>query len=180
MSTTEKAYTLEAYDKVTPATVYTRDTVLQGEIVTREQVRVSTWLRTPGLGEFVSIYHGSAIVFPGAGSPRIVRFAEHHLPLGAVVAMHITPPETDPVDYDPTEQNRKMMPATALVGPFRIDGSLRVPSHMTLARLLENMRETVIPIYDAVVACAEPSVPPVRVTMTLVRPSACAFAAGPA
>jgi hypothetical protein len=51
------------------------------------------------------------------------------------------PPHQDPVDYDPNEPNRMMVPVSAMVGSFRFDGMLRMSTQSNLFTFLEVIKE---------------------------------------
>lgn len=172
-----KPYTLEQGDKATSVAVYTSHSLLIGEVVTRESVRVSTWLRTLGLPDYSGLYNATMLRFLGTGEPQVLRLTELHFPLAQVIAIHLAPPGADQVDYDPTEQNRKFEPVSALAGPFRFDGNLRLPGHLTFARQMELLRETFTMLYDVSVSSAYQPMGVVQTSMVLLRSSAFTFAA---
>ncbi|MBI5505176.1 MAG: hypothetical protein HY899_10275 [Deltaproteobacteria bacterium] len=172
-----KPYTLEPGDKVTAVAVYTAQSLLIGELVTREAVRVSTWLRTLGLPDYAALYGVTMLRFLGTGEPQVLRLPELYFPMGQVIALHLAPPATDPLDYDPTEQNRKFELVSALAGPFRFDGSLRMPGHLTLTRQMELLRDPFTMLYDVAVSSAFQPMGVVQTSMVLLRPSAFTFAA---
>lgn len=172
-----KPYTLEPGDKITAVAVYMSQSLLIGELVTREAVRVSTWLRTLGLPDYAALYGVTMLRFLGTGEPQVLRFPEVYMPLSQVIAVHLAPPGTDEMDYDPNEQNRKFEPVSAMAGPFRFDGSLRIPGHVTLARQMELHREPFTMLYDVAVSSAFQPMGVVQTSMVLLRPSAFTFAA---
>jgi hypothetical protein len=170
-----KPYHLEPHDKVTQVTLYTTHMAIRGEIVTRSAVRVSNWLRLPGLPAYAPVYCATARFFPGAGNSYGRDFLEFHVPLDSIIAMHMTPPICDPVDYDPLEKNRKMEPVTVMTGPFLLSGLLRMPTQQRISQLLENMRDPFMMLFDTEVACVDGSIGVTRTPIILVRPSACCF-----
>ncbi len=172
-----KPYTLELGDKVTHVAVYMPQTLILGELVTREAVRVSTWMRTPGLADFAGLYSVTMLRFLGTGEPQVLRFAEIYIPVSQVIALHLTPPAADAVDYDENERNRKFEPISAMTGPFRFDGSLRMPSHQSMARQMEIYREPFSMLYDVAVSSAYQPMGVVKCSMVLIRPSVFTLAA---
>lgn len=173
-----ESFILEPGDKTSSVTVYTSSSVLRATIVTREVVRASNWLRTPGLPEFAGFYDVTMTRALGTGEPEILELQEIHLPIAHLFALHLTPPEEDPVEYDQNELNRKMEPVTAMAGPFRFQGALRMPGHLTVAKQMALMREAFITLYDVTVISALSPGKPVKARMVLLRPSACSFVPG--
>lgn len=172
-----RPYTLEPGDKATAVAVYTMHSLMIGEIITREAVRVSTWLRAMGLPDYATLYGVTMLRFLGTGEPQVVRFPELHFPLAQVVALHLAPPGADPLDYDTSEQNRKLEPVTALAGPFRFDGLIRIPAHVTLTRQMEIMRDPFAMLYDVSVSSAFQPMGVVQTSMALIRPNCFTIAA---
>lgn len=173
-----ESYILEPGDKASSVTAYTLTSVIRGKIITREVVRASNWLRTPGLADFAGIYDLKMTRALGTGAPEVLELNELHVPIAQFLALHLTPPDEDPVEYDPNEQNRKMEPVTAIAGPFRFQGTLRMPGHLTVAKQMGLMREPFIQLYDVTVISALSPDKPVKVRMVLLRPNACSFVPG--
>ncbi|MDD5369605.1 MAG: hypothetical protein PHQ40_10995 [Anaerolineaceae bacterium] len=142
---------LAADEKATPVMVYTDSFLYWGDVVTKEMIRVSTWLRTNAAPDNLCLYGGMALLPGAANSMKPVVFPEIHIPIQRVLAFHIMPPVTEPIDKDPLEKNRKMEPVSAMVGQFRMDGFVRMASQIDLNKYLEVTRETYLTIYDATI-----------------------------
>ena len=74
------------------------------------------------------------------------------------------------MDYDPNEPQRKMLPTTALIGPFRFDGFLRMSTHTNLERFLDVSKEAFTSMYDLVIT--QPTIPSmgaIKVPIALIR-----------
>ncbi|MFZ6027212.1 MAG: hypothetical protein ACOYYS_05805 [Chloroflexota bacterium] len=173
--TLAKAYELERDEKLTPVFVYTDNLFVRGEVITKESMRVSTWLRTAAMPEYVHLLKAQALIF-GAGTPLSASFHEMLIPTAHVLAFHLQPPAKDPIDYDETEQNRKMEPATLLIGTFRIFGHVRMAAQLDLAKNLDVNRSMFMSFYDAEISnptLANMGV--IRVPMLLVRPAGVNF-----
>lgn len=169
-------YNLEPGDKVTPVSLYLAQSVISGDFVSREVMRVSTWLRTPGLPEFWSIF-GATMVRAGGGAVETLKLDEAYFPVGQVLAMHIVPPAAEKLDVDPTELNRVLVPVSLVAGHIRIDGALRMPGHLTLGKQMGVMREPFTMVHEATVTSSlQPGVA-TQVPAVLVRGSAFVFAA---
>jgi hypothetical protein len=168
-------YHLEPGDKATAVTLYTAQSVLRGDLVTREMVRVSTWLRTPGLPEYAGLYNVTMARASGAGEAQVLELDEYHQPVPHIIALHLTPPKEEPVEHDPMEQNRKMVPVSAIGGPFRIDALMRMPQHMTLTKQMTLLRDPFISLYDANVVSTLEAGRETKVSMIVLRPGAFGF-----
>lgn len=168
-------YQLEQGDKATDITAYTVQAMIRGDLVTREAIRVSTWLRTPGLPDYASMYNAKVLRAVGTGEAQFLEFDEFHTPVAPIIALHMTPPNEDPIEHDPSEQNRKMVPITAIAGPFRFDGSWRMPQHLTVSKQMALLRDPFISLYDVTVVSALEPERETKVAMVVMRPGAFSF-----
>jgi hypothetical protein len=168
-------YHLEPGDKATDVTAYTLTSQIRGDLVTRDAIRVSTWLRTPGLPDYATMYEAKVLRALGTGEPQFLEFDEFHTPVGPIVALHMTPPNEDAIQHDPSEMNRKMVPLTAIAGPFRFDGSLRMPQHLTVAKQMTLLRDPFITLFDVTVLSALEPEKETRVAMVVLRPNQFSF-----
>ncbi len=163
-------YKIDPGEKVTSVMAYTNDHLVWGDFLTKEAIHVSIWLRTPGIPIHILLRDAYVVMFGGSATPKPLRYPELFLPTSQIIGFHIRPPARDPLDYDPTEPNRKMEPVTALVGWFRFNGLIRMVTQTTVERYLEVARETFIPLYD--VEVSQPSFPTmssIRIPFALVR-----------
>lgn len=170
-----KAYVLDRDEKLTPVFVYTSNMFVRGEVVTKESMRVSTWLRTAAMPEYVHLLKAQVLLFGGA-TPLSANYHELLIPTSYVLAFHMQPPAKDPIDYDETEQNRKMEPATVLVGTFRIFGHVRMAAQLDITKNLDVNRSMFMSFYDAEISnpiLANMGV--IRVPMLLIRPAGVSF-----
>lgn len=170
-------YTLSDEDKATPVMIYTANSLLVGEVVTKKVIRVSTWMRTPMVPQYINIYNAQLIELSSKSNPRSSSFSELFLPAHQVIAFHMRPPESDPLDYDPDEPMRKMEPVTALIGPFRFDGRVRMSTQTNLESYLDVIKEDFTSIYD--IQVISPNVPtwkPFDVPFALLRRDRVVFA----
>jgi hypothetical protein len=176
MDNTNKPYTLNNEDKATQVMIYTHSSLLVGEVVTKSVIRVSTWLRTPMVPQFMTVYSAQILDLTAGGNPRSLSFRELFLPSMLINAFHIRPPLSDPADYDPNEPMRKMEPVTVLVGSFRFDGNVRISSKTNLESYLDVIKEDFTSIYDIQVTPLNiPAMKPYRVPFALLRKDAVIF-----
>ena len=126
-------YTLTADDKAAGIMVYTASGLSWGSVVVKNQIRVSTWLRTNSAPEIICLYNARSLSISGGSQPKVLSFRELYIPITQIIAYHLRPPAADPLDFDPTEPNRKMEPVSVIVGHFKFDGRMRIASRISLA-----------------------------------------------
>jgi hypothetical protein len=170
-------YTLGPDEKTTPVMVYTHNSLVRGEVISRQNIRISVWLRTEGAPEYLHMLKPQ-FIFLNSGGAKAMTFAETYLPTAQVIAFHMSPPAKDPVDYDESEKNRVMLPISVVVGTFIFNGTLRVSTQVDFGTsIINNARISWLSIYD--VKISNPNLPQmgeIAVPMVVVRPSQVNFA----
>ncbi len=68
-----------------------------------------------------------------------------------------------------------MEPISAIAGPFRFDGLLRMPEQLTLDKQMGILRDPFLMLYEVAVSSALEPQKKVEVPMVLIRPSEFAF-----
>lgn len=169
-------YILRPDEKTTPVMLYTHDTLVRGDVVSKQNVlRMNIWLRTDGAPKYMHVLKPQVIVFGGA-PVRPLLFSEIYFPTSQLIAFHTLPPTDEPLDYDPDEANRVMQDVKALVGTFVVKGKLRISSQTELGTSLEVARSAWMSIYDAEIANPYlPQMPVLQTPMMLVNPEQVAF-----
>ena len=168
--------TLSPDEKSTMVMVYTQNMLAHGELITKQGVRVSIWLRTQGVPEFIHLFKPAVLHF-GSGGIKTLNYSEIYVPASTVIALHIAPPASDPLDYAADEKNRIMVPVTALVGTFQFKGELRISSLSDRTTSIEQAHSTWMSIYNAVVINhSMPQMQPIHVPMILINPKQVNFA----
>ncbi len=168
-------YVLRPDEKTTPVMLYTHDTVVRGEAVSKQNIRVNIWLRTDGAPKYMHLLKPQVIVFGGA-PVRPLTFAEIFFPTSQLIAFHTLPPTDEPLDYDPDEANRVMQEVEVVVGTFVVKGKIRISAQTELATSLEVARVSWMSVYEAEIANPYlPQMPPLRAPMMLVNPERVAF-----
>ena len=147
-STVTPPYTLQDDEKAVQVMVYTQATLYWGEVVLKNIIRASTWLRTNSAPDRVTLYNVKALSILTPTPPRPSVYTELNVAVTQILAWHMAPPNNDPLDYDSTEPNRKMEPVTLLVTTFRMDGTLRLSSRSSMGKFLEVTRENFTGLYD--------------------------------
>ncbi|MBV6393522.1 MAG: hypothetical protein KPEEDBHJ_02764 [Anaerolineales bacterium] len=157
-------------EKASTVIIYTPTMLIRGDIILRENMRVSIWLRTQGVPNFIHLYKVSIIQLAGS-PPRNYSKEEAFIPTPEIIGFHLAPPAHDPPDYDSSELNRRMQPAQIVAGSFEIKSSLRVSTAADFATSLDVMNTSWLSLYDAEIA--NPYVPQLNmsVPMLLVRPN---------
>ncbi|MCE9646127.1 MAG: hypothetical protein K8S20_09030 [Chloroflexi bacterium] len=160
---------LASDEKTAMVMVYTHNALIRGEVVIKETLRVSIWLRTQGVPNFIHLHKPQVILFGGT-PPKTLGYSELFVPTVDVVGFHIAPPEHDPLDYDATEVNRMMQPVDMMVGYFLLKGKIRMSTQTDVATNLDVSRAAWMSIYEADIT--NPYLPQfnIHVPMLLVNP----------
>ena len=165
---------LTAEEKIAVVMVYTSNMLVRGEVIARENARVSIWLRTQGVPNYIHLFKPQVISFSG-GAPKTFSFSEIFVPTVQVAAFHLAPPDQDPLDYDGGELNRAMQPLDVMVGTFILKGKIRISTQTDIGTSLDVMRASWMSVYESEIV--NPSLPQfhVSVPMLLVNPSLVSF-----
>ena len=157
-------------EKSTLVMAYTHNMLVRGEVVTRLGVRVSTWLRTQGVPEYLHIFKPTVLIF-GSGVVKALTYAEVFVPVSTVIAFHVVPPTDEALDYPADETNRIMVPVTALPGSFQFKGFFRIAGKASLSNSIELAHSDWSSIYDVdVTSPSMPQMQPIHVPMILMNP----------
>jgi hypothetical protein len=170
-------YTLKPDEKTTPVMLYSQQSVVRGELVTKQSVlRVNIWLRTEGAPKYIHILKPQILVF-GGGPAKALSYSEIFFPASEAIAFHTLPPTDEALDYDPNEANRIMEPIDLLVGTFIMKGRLRISTQTEISTSLEMTRVPWLSVYE--VSISNPHLPQMatlQVPMVLISPSRVVFA----
>lgn len=170
------AYSLGPDEKVVKVMVYTASSLYWGELVVKELIRVSTWLRTNTAPDRITLYNAHGVVTSTPSNAKPTHYVELNVPVSQILGFHLMPPAKDPVDYDPTEPNRRMEPISALVSTFSMKGFLRLSTNADLKKYLEVTREAFTALYDAEITnLVIPSLGPISTPYVLVRQETSTF-----
>ncbi len=163
-------YTLAAGEKATLVMAYTDTLLIRGEVVTTENIRVNTWLRTAGVPEFMHILRAQVLLF-GAGSVKTLSYVELFLPVSKIIAFHPVLPADNAPDYDENEKNRVLVPVTGIAGTFICKSKLRISSLSGLSTSIEMAHNSWTSLYE--VEISNPylaQMPPMHIPMILINP----------
>ena len=165
---------LESDEKLETVMAYTRDMLVRGDLIVREGVRVSMWLRNQSVSNYIHLVKPQALVF-GGGAPKSITYSEMYVPTSEIVAFHLAPPAADPLDYDVNEANRAMSSVTALAGTFIISAKIRISTQADLGQSLDVLRTPWLSLYEAEIT--NPYIPQfnMQLPMLLVSSKAVSF-----
>jgi hypothetical protein len=159
-------------DKTTLVMIYTAHSLVRGEIINKTNVRVSTWLRTQGMPEYIHVHKPQVLSFAG-GAPKNLTYSGMLVPTSSLIAFHIAPPAADPMDYEATEMNRAWQPVILHIGTFLCKGKLRVSASTGLVPTLESSRTAWMSVYENEVSNPYlPQMPAIQVPLILYNPKA--------
>jgi len=152
-----KEHSLAPDEKISRIMVYTPNNLIRGEVITKQIIRVSTWLRSTMAPHHLYLHNAQVLILGNAGSPQTLSLSEFIIPVSLVTAYHLVLPAQDPMDYDANEPNRKMEAATLFIGSFRFKGYIRISSQSTIEKHLDISKEPFMSFYD--VEITNPSIP---------------------
>jgi hypothetical protein len=169
-------YILRPDERTTPVMLYTLESVVRGEVVTKESVhRLNIWLRTDGSPKYMHILKPQVLVF--GGTPvKALSYSEIYYPTTQLIAFHTLPPTEEALDYDPDEANRVMEPVDVIVGTFLMKAKIRISAQTEVGVSLELARVSWMSLYDVSITNAYlPQMPAIQTPMVLVNPNHVAF-----
>ncbi len=169
-------YILRPDEKTTPVMLYTEESVVRGEVVTKDVVhRINIWLRTDGVPKYMHLLNAQVVLF-GGGAGRTLSYPEIFFPSAELIAFHTLPPTDEPLDYDPAEANRMMVDVDMIVGTFVMKGRIRISTQTETGISLEMAGASWMSLYDAVITNPYlPQMPPLNIPLVLVNPAHVAF-----
>ena len=163
-------------EKTTLVMVYTHDTLIRGEVVTKATARVSVWLRTQGVPNFIHLLKPNVMLF-GGSPPKPYSYSEIFIPTSSAIGFHLAPPAVDPLDYESDEKNRAMEPVAIQVGTFLVKARVRIAAATPLGVTLEVVHSGWVSLYDAEITNPYlPQMQPMLVPMMLINTSKVTFA----
>ncbi len=163
-------YTLAPDEKATTVLIYTQNSLVRGELITKQGARVSIWLRMPGQATYVHL-HKPQLLSLGGPLTKSVVYEEMYCPIAQILGFHLAPPADEPLDYDADEPHRAMRDVNLLLGSFSVKGKLRVSTHTDFATTIEVAHAGWLSVYEAEIApLFVPQFPAMSAPMMLVNP----------
>lgn len=162
-------------EKTTTVMLYSNNKLIHGELITKQNVRVSILPRMQAMTNYLHFLKAQVWFF-GGGEPRLLNYAEYFFPVDRMVGFHLAPPASDPLDYDPNEANRVMSDISMVLGVFLLKGKIRVSKQVELGANLELAFRSWLSVYDADISSPFlRQMPVIHVPMLLVSPPRASF-----
>mgnify|MGYP001247309181 FL=1 len=163
-------------EKIVQLMLYTANAMIWGEVIVKQAIRASTWLRTNAAPDKIVVNNAKVLITTTTKTTQPAGFRELIVPAATVGAYHLLPPASDPLDFDPTEPNRIMVPAVILLGSTKINGKMRMTQQSNLQKYLDVTHELFSSVYDAMITnTLLPSLGTLRIPYLQARQEMCIF-----
>lgn len=170
------ALTIAEDEKIIPLMLYTPNALIWGEVIVKQAIRGSTWLRTNAAPDKIVLNNAKLIPTTTTKGLQPSLFRELIVPVSSVGAYHQIPPAIDPLDYDPTEPNRMMVSVVVLIGSSKITGKMRMTQQSNLQKYLDVTHEAFSSVYDAEITnLLLPSLGTLKIPYLQARQEMCIF-----
>jgi len=170
------SYTPETDEKLVPTMIYTPQRLIWGQLITKEVIRVSTWLQTEIAPNYLNLYDAQVLFGGGSNATHPVKFPNLFIETNQIIAYHLLPPADEGPYFDPDAPNRKMEPVTAVVGVYKFDCAIRLAEQSNLKNYLGVQKGDFLPVYDAVMSSIViPSIKGIQSPYVLIRQGATIF-----
>lgn len=157
-------------EKTSTVMVYTQSMLIRGDLILRENMRASIWLRTQGVPNFIHLLSAQTVMLSGS-PPKTFTKDEVFVPTPEIIGFHIAPPAQDPLDYDSSELNRRMQPVQVLMSSFILTAKIRISTATDMAASLDVMNTSWLSLYDVDIVNPYLSQFNVHVPMLLAKPN---------
>lgn len=143
----DKSYTLRPEEKVSQVMVGTAHTLIWGDIITREHVRLSVFLNTLA-EDFVPLHDVKILFLAPTQQVAPLERDSLHVKLEEIMAFFVMddleplPDETETQRYEPVE---------VLIGSYQIEGRILKAPVATFENMLLVSRAAYMPVYEATV-----------------------------
>ena len=144
---TAKSYTLEADQKATPVMVGTADMLLWGDLITREQARVSAFLNTLA-EEFVPLSDANILFLALAQQAAPVRKPRVYIKLEEIL-FFCAMGQQEPLPEQ--SETRRLEPVEVFVGSYRIEASILKSPIAEMHTMLLVAKEAYTPLHKATI-----------------------------
>jgi hypothetical protein len=140
-----KSHTLDPGEKATQVMVGTADLLVWGDLVTREQVRLSGFLNTLA-EDFVPFHDAKALFLAPAQQVAPVDKAIIYMKLEEILFFYAMS-DLEPLPEE--SEVRRYEPVQFFIGSYRIEGSILKSPIAALLNLLLVTKDAYMPIYQA-------------------------------
>jgi hypothetical protein len=142
---TAKTYTLEPGQKATQVMIGTPDMLLWGDLITREQVRISAFLNTLA-EEFVPLSDANVLFLAPVQQVAPIQKPRVHIRLEEILFFHaVSESEALPEQ----SETRRLEPIEVFVASYRIEGLILKSPIADLHTMLLVAKEAYTPVYKA-------------------------------
>lgn len=168
-------YQLAPDEKTATVMVYSSNKLIHGDLITKQNVRVSILPRMQAITNFLHFLKAQ-IWFFGGGEPRLLNYAEYFFPVDRMVGFHLAPPACDPLDYETGLVNRTLSDINLVLGVFLVKGKILVSTQVELGANLELASKSWLSVYEAEISSPFlAQMPVIHVPMLLVSPVQASF-----
>lgn len=163
-------------DKLTQVMIYTHSSIIWGQAISKQAIRVNSWLYSEMAPTYIKLYNAQLLMIDGSNSQVPHKHSVMHIQTSGIIAFHLMPPFIEGVDYDRDEPNRKLVPTSAYITYFRFDGFFRMAEMTSIDNFLGATKGEYISIYDITMTCPLiPSIKGIKAPMALLRQSGVTF-----
>lgn len=149
---------------------YTANGILWGDVVHHESILASRILTGVTIPEYITLFNPQIIFSQLNFMGKPIKRNELYLPTSQINAYHLTPPQKDQLDYDPTEPNRIMSRIDIFLPPFKITANIRISEVTTVKSNLDVLKSDYITFYDAeIVHANNPNMKAIKANLILIR-----------
>ena len=143
----KQAYTLAPDEKATQVMIGTADTLMWGDLVTKEQVRTSAYLNTLA-EDYVSLHDAKILFLAPTEQMAPVERSSVHIRQEEIMIFFVMHDE-EPLPEE--TQTRRYEPVEAIIGSFQVEGAILKAPISNLQNMLLVSKATYMPIYNATV-----------------------------
>ena len=142
-----QSYTLAPDEKAIQVMIGTADALMWGDLVTKQQVRMSAYLNTLA-EEYISLFNAKILFLaPQEHAPPVER-SSVHVRQEEVLVFFVRHDE-EPLPEE--TQTRQYEPIEAVIGAFQIEGELLKSPISTVQNMLLVSKAVYMPVYNATV-----------------------------
>ena len=143
----KQSYTMAPDEKVAQVMIGNADTLMWGDLVTKEAVRISMFLNTLA-EDYVPLHNAKVLFLAPKEQMAPIERSSVHIRQEEILLFFLMHDE-DPLPEE--TQTRRYEPIEAIVGSFQIEGTILKAPISTLHNMLLVSKATYLPIYNATV-----------------------------
>ena len=143
----KQSYTLAPDEKATQVMIGTADTIMWGDLVTKEAVRISAFLNTLA-EDYVPLRNAKVLFLAPKEQKAPIERSSVHIRQEEILFFLLMHDE-EPLPEE--TQTRHYEPVEAIIGSFQIEGTILKAPISSLQNMLLVSKATYLPIYSATV-----------------------------